>query len=215
MVEEARPSIPPIGKKRLSHRGRQIGLQIIVGMIILICGIIIGSGAAVLRLKDEMVMRPGPRPQPREVGKDMEARYDLTPEQTKQVEAAFGKRQETLRTMFEEFRRKSEAEFQNLSAEIKKILTPEQYERWEQDFKRRRRPGPPWERGKPGERGPGRRGGPGGRGFGERGGPGGRFGEGSPRRDFRERDQGPGEPNLPEPNVSIPDIPESNAPSNP
>jgi hypothetical protein len=173
MVEEAKPSNLSTGKKRLSHRGRQISLQVVVGMIILICGIVIGWGAAVLQLKDKMMMPPGPRPPTREVVEDMEARYDLTPEQAKQVEVAFGKRRETLQTLFEEFRSKSEAEFQKLSADIKKILTPEQYERWEQDFKRRRRP-EPWERGpgRPGDRGPGP-GGPGdrgpGRGFGERG----------------------------------------------
>jgi hypothetical protein len=173
MVGEARPSNPSTGEKRLSHRRRQILLQVVVGMIILICGIVIGWGAAVLQLKDKMMMPPGPRPPTREVVEDMEARYDLTPEQAKQVGAAFGKRRDTLQTLFEEFRRKSETEFQTLSAYIKKILTPGQYERWEQDFQRRRRPGQ-WERGpgRPGDRGPGH-GGPGdrgpGRGFGERG----------------------------------------------
>ncbi len=188
MVEEARPPIPSAGKRRLSHRGRQIVLQIVVGMIILICGVIIGSGAAVLRLKDQMVMRRGPFPPTRAVVEDMAARYDLTPEQAEQVEAAFEKSHEKLRTLIEESRRKNEAEFQALSAEIKKILTPEQFERWEQDFKRRRRPGPPWERGRPGERGPGRRG-PGDRGPDDRA-PGRGFGDRRPGRDFRER--GPG-----------------------
>ena len=186
------------------HRGRQICLQIVVGMIILICGIIIGSGAAVLRLKDEMVMRRGPFPPTRAIVEDMAHRYDLTAEQTERVEAAFKKRRESLQTLFEEFRRKSEAEFQTLSAEIKKILTPEQYARWEQDFKRRRHPGPPWERGpsRPGER---RRPGP--------RGPGGRFGEGGPGRGFRDRDRGPWEPNTVGPNTPEPGVPEPNAPS--
>ena len=210
MVGETRPSIPSTGKKRLSYRGRQIVLQIVVGMIILICGIIIGSGAAVLRLKDEMVMRRGPFPPTRAVAEDMAARYDLTPEQTEKVEAAFGKSRETLRTLFEESRSKSEAEFKKLSAEIKKILTPEQFERWEQDFKRRRRPGPPWERGKPGERGPGRRG-PGGRRFGE-GGPGRGFGDRG-RRDFNDRDREPRDIGVPESNTPMPTVPEPNTPS--
>lgn len=193
----------------LRHRGKQILLQIVVGMIILICGIIIGSGAAVLRLKDQMLMRRGPFPPTRAVVEDMDARYHLTPEQTKKVETAFEKRHEILRTMFEEFRSKSEAEFKKLSAEMKKIFTPEQYERWEQDFKRRRRPGPPWERGRPGQRGPGRRGGPGGRGFGERGGPGQR----GPGRGFGDRNREPREFGAPGPNAPPPPIPEPNAPS--
>jgi len=213
MVEQSLPSIPPAGKKHLPRRGRQIIAQVAVGLIILVCGIIIGSGAAVLRLKGKVVMPPGPRPPTREVVEDMAARYNLTPEQAKKVEAAFEKRRETLQSTFEELRRKSEAEFKTLSAEIKKILTPAQYERWEQDFKRRRRPGPPWERGsgRPGERGPGRRG-PGGRGFGE-GGPGRGFNQRGPGRDFRDRDRALRDPNISGPNALESNLPEPNAPS--
>ena len=215
MVEQALPSVPPAGKKRLSRRGRQIFAQVVVGLIILICGIIIGSGATVLRLKGRVVMPPGPRPPTREVVDDMAARYNLTPEQVKKVETTFEKRRETVQSIFEEFRSKSEAEFKTLSADIKKILTPEQYARWEQDFQRRRRPGP-WERGpgRPGEGGPGRRGpgGPGdrgpGRGFGDRGPR--DFRDRGPGRDFRERDRGLREPNTPEPNTRVPSISEPN-----
>jgi Spy/CpxP family protein refolding chaperone len=124
---------------------------------------------AVLYMKDKMMMPPGPRPPTREVVEDMAARYDLTPEQARKVEAAVGKRREALQTLFEQFRTKSEAEFQALSSDIRKILTPEQYERWERDFKQRRRPGPSWEHGpgRPDDMGPGHRG-PG-RGFDNRG----------------------------------------------
>jgi hypothetical protein len=208
MVDEARPSIST-GKKRMSRRGRQIILQIVVGMVILICGIIIGSGAAVLRFEDEMVMRRGTRPPTKEVIKEMEVRYSLTPEQTQKVEAAFAKRRESIQSIFEEFRTKSEAEFKTLNAEVKEILTSEQYERWEQDFKRRRRPGPPWEKGRPGERRSGRR-----------GGPGMDFGEGGPSdfrdhpgRYFRDGRRGPWDPNRPDPNSPMPPVPESNQPA--
>ena len=227
MVEEARPSIPSTGKKRLSRRGRQICLQVVVGMIILICGIIIGSGAAVLRLKDRMMMRGGPRPPTREVIEDMQARYGLTDEQAKKAETAFEKRRQSIQAIFEEFRSKSEAEFEKLNADIKKIFTPEQHERWVQDFERRRRPRPSWERGPgrgPGDRGPGRRG-PDGRGFrdprdfGDKG-PGGPRdpngrrlrGFGDRNRDRREFAPPPG-PNFPEPHSAEPNIPEPNVPS--
>jgi Spy/CpxP family protein refolding chaperone len=189
MVGDARLSNPSTGTKHMSHRYKQIFLQVFVGMVILLCGIVIGWGSAVLYMKDKMMMPPGPRPPTREVVEDMAARYDLTPEQAKQVEAAFGKSRESLQTLFEQFRTKSEAEFQALSADMKKILTPEQYGRWEHDFEQRRRPGPPWERGpgRPGDRGPGPGGphdrGPG-RGFGDRG----------PNRGFDERGSGPMRP---------------------
>jgi len=160
MVNETKTSNLPSAKGHPSHRWKQICLQIIVGMVILFCGIVIGSGAALLHLKDRMIM-PGPRPPLNAIVEDIRARYDLTQEQAVQVEDLFGKRRETLQTLFQEFRRKTEAEFQKLSVEMKKILSPEQYERWERDFKDRRgrwpgrhrpeRPGP----GRPGQRRPG------------------------------------------------------------
>ena len=54
MVNESATSIPPLGKKHLSHHRRQIYLQMVVGAIILFCGIVIGSGATFLHLKDRM-----------------------------------------------------------------------------------------------------------------------------------------------------------------
>jgi Spy/CpxP family protein refolding chaperone len=201
MVEDVRPSSPSTGIKHTPHRFKQIFLQVFVGMIILVCGVVIGWGSAVLYMKDKMMMPPGPRPPTGEVVEDMKARYDLTPEQAKQVEAAFGKRRESLQAVFEEFRTKSEAEFQALSADIKKILTPEQYARWEHDFKQRRRPRPPWEHGpgRPGDMGPGREGlghrGPGG-GFGDRGPRPMRPGQGGPYEERPAPDSaGPVEPN--------------------
>ena len=155
MVSEAKPSNYPSGKKWLSHRRKQIFLQIMVGMIILFCGIVIGSGAAVLHLKDKMVM-PGPRPPLEAIVKDIRARYDLTQEQAEQVEEIFGRRRKTSQALFEEFGRKIEAEFQKLSGEMKEVLSPEQYERWESDFRARERHGP-WRPGpgRPGQRRPG------------------------------------------------------------
>ncbi len=158
MVNEPTTSIPPSGKKRMSHRRKQIYLQIIVGIIILSCGIVIGSGAAVLHLKDRMIMR-GPRPSLNSIVEDIRARYNLTEEQTAQAEDILRKRQDTMHTLFGEFREKMEAEFQELSLEMKEVLSPEQYERWERDFTTRRGPGP-WGPGpgRSGQRGPGRRG---------------------------------------------------------
>jgi hypothetical protein len=180
MVNESTTSIPPSGKKRLLNRSKQIYLQIIVGIVILSCGIVIGSGATLLRLKDKMIMR-GPRPPLPAIIEDIQNRYDLTQEQVEKVEDVLGRSRETMHTMFEQFREKTEAEFQKISAEMKEILSPEQYERWENDFKSRRRG--------PGRFGPGRPGpGPG------------RFGPGGP--DNRRYE--PMRPEPPEPN-SLPE----------
>ena len=183
MVNESSNSIPPSGKKRMLHRKKQIYLQIIVGIIILSCGIVIGSGMTFLRMKDRIMMR-GPRPPLMAIVEDIQTRYNLTPEQVEKVEEILGRRRETMHTQFEELRTKMEVEFQGLSAEMKEVLTPEQYERWENDFKSRRRG--------PGKFGPG----------GPRPGPrrpeSGRFGRGR-REGGRYR---PPRPEPPEPNFA-------------
>ena len=182
MVNESTTSIPAPGKKRLSHRRKQIYLQIIVGIIILSCGIVIGSGTTLLRLKDRMIMRGPPPPLPAIV-EDIQSRYDLTQEQVEKVEDILGKGHETMRTLFEESRQKIEAEFQKISMEMKEILSPEQYERWENDFKSRRRGPGKFGQGRPGSGrfGPGRS-------------RSGRFDSGRPRR------YEPMRPKQPEPN---------------
>jgi Spy/CpxP family protein refolding chaperone len=184
MVDESTTPASPSGKKRLSLRKKQIYQQIIVAIIILACGIVIGSGATLLRLKDRMMM-PGPRPPLRDIVEDIQGRYDLTDEQVEKVEDIFSKRHETMRNLFEKIREQMDAEFKELSAEMKEILTPEQYESWENDFKSRRRG--------PGKFAPG---GPGSGRFGHRRPGPGRRGRGRPEREeFRPPRNEPPEPN--------------------
>ena len=144
MVNEAKTLNLTPAKGRPSRRGKQIYLQVMVALVILSCGIVIGSGTALLHLKDRIA--PGRRPPIGVIIDDMRTRYDLTQEQAKEVEDILGKSREAAHALFEEFGQKIEAEFQKLSLEMKQILSPEQYERWERDFKARRehyrRPGP-------------------------------------------------------------------------
>lgn len=193
MVDESEAAVPPLARKRLWRSRKQMFLQIAAATIILFCGVVIGSGAALLHFKDNIVRDR--RPPLGDIVEDIRTRYDLTEEQTKGAEAALGSSRERMRTLFEEFRQKMEAEFQQLSSAMKGVLTPEQFERWESDFKSRRGPGP-------GRFGPGRPGPGGGRGFGGPG-PGTRSGPGRPRpgepefRTFR-----PNPHDRPEPNSS-------------
>jgi len=137
MVGETAESNPSPGRKRMSQRRKQIYMQIIVGLVILFCGLVIGAGGAIIQLKNKMVPM-GPRPPLDAIVEDIQSRYDLTPEQTKQVEDVFGTQRKTMQALFEQFGQKVDAEFQKLNVEMKEILSPEQYARWEQDFRSRR-----------------------------------------------------------------------------
>lgn len=182
MVGESDASVPSAGRKRLSRNRRQMYLQIAAATVILVCGIIIGSGSALLHFKDDIV--PDRLPPSREIVRDMRARYDLTQEQSQKAEVALGDSRERMHTFFDEMSEKMDAEFKELSSAMKDILAPKQFERWENDFKDRRRRGP-------GRYGPGRPGPGGVRPGAGRPGPGGRYGPGRPdRRGFGPRDRG-------------------------
>jgi len=203
MVEESETSVTPVGKKRLSRSRRQMYMQIVVATVILACGVVIGSGAALLRLKDDIVP-PNRFPPPARIATDIQERYGLTDDQTEKVKTVVVASSERVHTIFTGFREKMDAEFKELSAAMKDILTPEEFKRWEKDFTSRRTRGPG--RFGPGRGGPGSRPGSGGPGFGSggRGGPGGgrsgsgKRGPGGPdggRFDQRRRER-PG-PNSP------------------
>ncbi len=88
MVDESEAAVPPIAKTRLIRSRRQMYLQIVAATVILACGIIIGSGGALLHFKDDIV--PDRLPPSREIARDIRTRYALTEEQTEKVEAAIG-----------------------------------------------------------------------------------------------------------------------------
>ncbi len=202
-------SIPPVTKKRFIRSRRQIFMQILAAAVILICGIIIGFGGALQHFKPNIV--PNRVPPPKDVVDDMRARYDLTDEQAEKISIAIRDSWERMRTIFQENREKMDAEFKNLSADMKQILTGEQFRKWEDDIKARRRRRP----GRFGPRRPGRRGGPG-PGEHDPGGwkgkrrSGGRYGRPGPgpngvpgpnrpdHREFRPGAPGPKEPNATE-----------------
>jgi len=175
MVNESEATVPSVEKKRLARGCRQMYLQVAAATVILACGIIIGSGAALLHFKDDIV--PDRFPPPADIVRDIQARYGLTEEQAEKAKTAIAASSDRMHAIFEGVREKMDAEFKELSSAMKDILTPEQFERWERDFKSRR------------GRGPGR--------FGSgRPGPGGRYGPGRPdRRGFGPRDRGRPDPN--------------------
>jgi len=157
MVDESEVPVPPIAKTRLVRSRRQMYLQIVAATVILACGVVIGSGAALLHFKDNIV--PNRVPPPGDIVRDMRTRYDLTEEQAEETKAALKDSSERMRTIFQGMKEEMDAEFKELSSAMKVILTSEQFERWERDFKSRRGRGPGRFGGRPGSGG--RPGGPG------------------------------------------------------
>jgi hypothetical protein len=161
MVDEAQTPQPvPARRPRLTPR--QIFAQTIMGGLILLSGVAIGTGGSVLILKDRIIwrlpMRDGARrPDPNRIVDEWTAKYGLNEEQAQRVKEIFTRRFEAHRAHFSEMVKRAQTEREAFAAAVKEILTPEQYERWERDFRerseryRRMWPGP---RRRP--RGPGR-----------------------------------------------------------
>jgi hypothetical protein len=153
MVDEAQtPQRAPARRPRLTPR--QIVAQTIMGGLILLSGVAIGTGGTVLVLKDRIIWRlpprPPGRPDPNTIVDGWKAKYGLNEEQAQRVKEIFTRRFEAHRAQFAEMVEKAQAEREGFAAAIKEVLTPEQYEAWERDFKER---GERYRRMWPGRRG--------------------------------------------------------------
>ncbi|HUT29540.1 MAG TPA: hypothetical protein VMX13_07105 [Sedimentisphaerales bacterium] len=139
------------------HHRTGIIIQILVATVIFLSGVIAGSTGTVVYLKNKGILRP-PRPHYRitasEIAAEIGSDYDLSDSQIKQVEQIFEKAGQSLETLRQEFEEKMETGKRQIRTEMKQVLSPEQFERWQQDFNARhgrRGPGPG-----PGKHGPGR-----------------------------------------------------------
>jgi hypothetical protein len=139
---------------------------IALGLVILICGNIIGAGTAVLWLKQYLPPRPPPDIVAAErITLEMQDRYNLTEEQSRKVREIMQKSIEALDAIRRESQEQAEAQREKLRAEMKTVLAPDQFAQWLAHFEElglRRGPpgGPGGGMGRPGMGGPGM-GGPG------------------------------------------------------
>jgi len=135
MTDPANVSPTASGGGPLPHPRSRAWPVVLLGVVILICGNIIGAGAAVLWLKQYM---PPPPPPPGvaapEIARDMQTRYNLGEEQARKVEEIMRKSIDAMEAIHREAREKAEAERQVLRTEMRAVLTPEQYAQWAAHF---------------------------------------------------------------------------------
>jgi hypothetical protein len=164
MVDEMKPD-PLVPRPRWPFTRRQIFAQIGIAAVILVSGMGIGTGGTILTLKNRIIWHPrrfDPPPPPID---RWQADYGLTDEQARQAREAFTRSWAATRTIFIEFGQKQQAELAKFAEDMKTILTPEQFQKFESDFKARtehfgrQRPGwrPGGRPGSPGEHKDGRK----------------------------------------------------------
>jgi hypothetical protein len=210
MVDPMKPD-GPAPRARPPYTRRQVVSQVAIAAVILVSGIGIGTGGTILVMKDRIMWRPpfrsngGDRRPPIDPIEMWKTEYGLTDDQARQAKEAFAASWASTRKIFEETGQKMEAEQGKFAESIKAIFTPDQYEKWEQDFKARAERMRRWRPGPGG--GPGVPGGP----------PGGHKDGRRDRSSFRGdrgfqpppgREPPPGEPGFP-PSPNLPGNPES------
>lgn len=104
--------------------------KVTLGLIILFCGILIGSGATVVYMRNNFLRSIERRPHPREIVDRMAQRLDLSTEQIAQVETIVEKRMQELHKIWEEGRPRVREQFDLMREEITAVLNEEQAEEW-------------------------------------------------------------------------------------
>jgi Spy/CpxP family protein refolding chaperone len=218
MVDEMKPDRPVI-PHRLPPTRRQILTQIVVAAVILASGIAIGTGGTILALKDRIARFPLPPPggrfDPPDSNRPIErwrSELNLTDEQARQIKDLFTKgviaARERWRLIWEQEQKDREAFVKSMES----ILTAQQFQTWEQEFRDRERHFQRWRPGGPDDG----RGGPDGRrGRGPRGMRGPEFGPDHPPEPGQDGPHGPGSDRPGEPPMDAPPAPRSDGPPGP
>lgn len=134
--------------------------QLVLGLVILLCGIAIGAGGGLLLGRKALVHTiRGRDPNPRELTGRMGQRLNLTAEQRKQVEAIVAERMGAVRKIREDSRPRISEQMQLMQKEVAEVLSDEQKAEWRKWFRevQRARPGSPpgWRQRRPDGRQPG------------------------------------------------------------
>ncbi|MEN6424346.1 MAG: hypothetical protein ABFE13_03220 [Phycisphaerales bacterium] len=150
MVDPGKPEHPTVPHHRPPLSGRQIIAQIGVAAVILVSGIAIGGGGTILALKNRIVPvidtqipeRSRSGPDVNELAKisgwlaeRWKADYGLSDEQTQQVKETLAGEFAAKERLHREFMAAEETQRQQLTVAMKGILTPEQFARWDADFR--------------------------------------------------------------------------------
>jgi len=149
-VPPSTPSNTPVAA--VPHRRRGSGRMILWTAVIFLCGAASGWGVGLLRPhRPTMGMNPGDLPVDLIV-RSMSDELLLSPEQTRKVEQEYRDRAKALREIRDDMVPRFKAEYDKLQADLKVILTDEQFKRWEIRFDAARsRMMPPPRGGGPGE----------------------------------------------------------------
>lgn len=131
---------------------------VLLGMVILVCGMVIG-GALTLHFRWPRLLIAGQpwERMPEHIAHRMRGELGLTEEQQTEIERILARHHAAMESIRTEVQPRVEAQIDSMRREVESVLTPDQASRWGEHFERMPRH---WPRGEPGHRRgfPGRRG---------------------------------------------------------
>jgi hypothetical protein len=122
--------VPITGKRR-----RRMWLMVLLGAIILICGMAIGAGGAILRIRQRMHDIHGhPERMPAELAKRIRGELRLTDEQAARVEAILVERLNAMEKIRNETFDRVHTEIEGIHADVTAILAAPQAAEWNERY---------------------------------------------------------------------------------
>jgi hypothetical protein len=105
-------------------------------LIILLSGIAIGAGGTIMLIKQRVIWVGGSRPHKdaNDITKEITEKYGLNPQQTAQVQVITTNAFMKMKANNAAQDKQHEADIQTLIADMKTVLTPQQFEQWNKDF---------------------------------------------------------------------------------
>jgi len=122
----------------------------LLGIVILLCGAVIGGVVTAVMLKAPPEHGFGPPERlPQEIAGRMREKYRLSEEQTERIRAIFEEHAKRFAAIRAEVLPRIEAAHESLRSAVEEVLTPEQTRAWREEFESMRRPWGPHRGGPP------------------------------------------------------------------
>ncbi len=139
MVEEKKNAKPVEVPRSGLRNGRWTALLVLLGAVILLCGLVIGSSGTVLVFRDKITRGGPPFHEAGFMARQIQNTYGLSKEQARKVEDIFSNSLQAMQKIREENERKLAETRDEMLSEMKKVLTAEQYARWRAEFETRQK----------------------------------------------------------------------------
>ncbi len=140
--------VSPVGLGIASKKKRW--RSILLGVVILVCGIAIGAGGTVVVMK-HIILNAIQHPEkvPQRITDRMRGKLGLTDEQAAKVKAILTERQKKIQALLRQIQPDVDKEFENAKEDVAAVLKPDQAKKWRERFDRMRKwfPVPPANRG--------------------------------------------------------------------